>query len=98
MTGYYFGAQVAVRRTHHALATDASVKVSLVQAWFVVSFLLLLFQLTSPLFKIWHDEMELLSQLRHPNVVSFYGAALELHAPMMTVTELCEGTVQELVS
>lgn len=41
--------------------------------------------------------MELRAQLRHPNIVDFYGVVLELKQPAVIVTELCEGSAHELV-
>lgn len=41
--------------------------------------------------------MELRAGLRHPNIVAFFGVTLELATPVQVVTELCEGSVKELV-
>lgn len=41
--------------------------------------------------------MELRASLRHPNVINFFGITLALHAPLQLVTELCEGSIRDLV-
>jgi serine/threonine protein kinase len=48
--------------------------------------------------QVWEREMELRSLLRHPNILPFYGVILQLKQPAQIVTDLCEGSVRELVS